>query len=93
MPICVSTPIPYDSLQLIGGVGGQYIEGKYTDICGAPRNYKTTYVRGDVQFKYGIKKVVEMGAQGGMAAGNVYENDTLNRTDLIISRCSLGIYV
>lgn len=79
LPLCVSTPINYDTAQIPDGrtplrvgVGAHGFKGSYT-VCGSPYNYTGGTVRGDVQVGYGFKRVAEVGLQGGMAVGGYEE--------------------
>ncbi len=79
LPLCISTPVTYDTAQipdgrapLRAGAGVHGFKGGYT-ACGSQYRYTGGEVRGDVQVGYGIRKVAEVGVQGGVAVGGYVE--------------------
>lgn len=81
-PLCVSTPINYDTAEVnpgrgkvVVGVGGKGFSGRYS-ACGGTYTYAGGGVRGDVQAGYGINRAVEVGAQGGVFGGTYKEEPT-----------------
>ena len=80
LPLCVSAPINYDTAQIPDGratlrigAGMQRFKGRYYG-CGS-HTYTGGTVRGDVQVGYGIRRIAEVGVQGGVAAGEYRMSD------------------